>query len=247
LPDSAVTAAVAAAVVFLVGILKGAIGFGFPTVSTPVLALFMDVKTAVALLVVPNIAMDAIQSRRGGSVLVTARRLGLLLLFGAAGMALGTRLLVGLSGRTAMLVLGTFLLFFVLLNVSRVTPRVPPGWERWLSPPIGFLAGVVGGVTNVPGTPLVIYFYALGMAKREFVRSVAFSFIVYKAVQLAALTWYGAFGQALVLPTLGLSAAALGGFAVGLRVQDRLDQRTFNRAVLVFLTVLGVWLVVRAV
>jgi uncharacterized membrane protein YfcA len=43
-----------------------------------------------------------------------------------------------------------------------------------------------------------------------------------------------------------LIAVALGGFAVGLRVQDRLDQRTFNRAVLVFLAVLGVWLLVRA-
>jgi uncharacterized membrane protein YfcA len=207
----------------------------------------MDVKTAVALLVVPNIAMDAIQSRRGGGVLATARRLAALLAFGAAGMVVGTRLLVGLSGRTAMLVLGAFVLSFVLLNVSRLVQRVPAGWERWLSPPIGFLAGVVGGVTNVPGTPLVIYFYALGMEKREFVRSVAFSFIVYKAVQLGALTWYGAFGRTLVLPTLALSAAALGGFAVGLRVQDRLDQRTFNRAVLVFLAILGVWLVVRAI
>jgi len=29
-------------------------------------------------------------------------------------------------------------------------------------------------------------------------------------------------------------------------VQDRLDQRSFNRAVLVFLTLLGAWLVWRA-
>jgi hypothetical protein len=28
-------------------------------------------------------------------------------------------------------------------------------------------------------------------------------------------------------------------------VQDRLDQRTFNRAVLVFLAVLGAWLLIR--
>jgi uncharacterized membrane protein YfcA len=36
------------------------------------------------------------------------------------------------------------------------------------------------------------------------------------------------------------------GFALGLRLQDRLDQRSFNRAVLVFLAVLGVWLVAKA-
>ena len=41
-----------------------------------------------------------------------------------------------------------------------------------------------------------------------------------------------------------LTVVALAGFAVGLRVQDRLDQRTFNRAVLIFLAVLGAWLLV---
>jgi uncharacterized membrane protein YfcA len=44
--------------------------------------------------------------------------------------------------------------------------------------------------------------------------------------------------------SLALTVVALAGFAVGLRVQDRLDQRTFNRAVLVFLAALGVWLLV---
>jgi len=32
----------------------------------------------------------------------------------------------------------------------------------------GFVAGVVGGITNVPGTPLAMYFYALGMSKTDF-------------------------------------------------------------------------------
>ena len=45
---------------------------------------------------------------------------------------------------------------------------------------------------------------------------------------------------------MALTAVALAGFAVGLRVQDRLDQRTFNRVVLVFLAVLGAWLLFRS-
>jgi uncharacterized membrane protein YfcA len=60
------------------------------------------------------------------------------------------------------------------------------------------------------------------------------------------VTWYGLLPWSLVGLSTVLIAIALGGFAVGLRVQDRLDQRTFNRAVLVFLAVLGVWLLVRA-
>ena len=234
------------AVVFLVAILKGAIGFGFPTVSTPVLALFMDVKTAVALLVVPNIVMDGVQARRSGGLAGAARRMATLLAFGAVGTVLGTRLLIMLPAHVAMLVLGAFLVAFVAVSLTRIELRVPPRWEPWLSPPVGFFAGVIGGLTNVPGTPLVVYFFALGLDKREFVRAVAFCFIVYKVVQLGALAWFGAFTGALIVPTLALTVVALGGFFVGLRIQDRLDQRAFNRAVLVFLGLLGIWLVARS-
>jgi len=231
--------------VFAAAFVKGAIGFGFPTLGTPLLALVVDVKTAVAVLVIPNLVMDGLQLRRQGPLGATPRRLAPLLVFTMLGTIVGTKLLVALSGRTATLILGVFVLGFVLLNLARFSPRVPAGWERLLAPPVGLAAGVMGGITNSPGTALALYFVALGMDKREFVRSIAFTFLVVKAVQLASLGWYGLLGWTLVLGSLGLTAAALAGFGLGVRVQDRLDQRAFNRGVLVFLATLGVWLVVR--
>jgi hypothetical protein len=231
--------------VFAAAFVKGAIGFGFPTLGTPLLALVVDVKTAVAALVIPNLVMDGLQLRRQGPLGATPRRLAPLLVFTMLGTIVGTKLLVTLSGRTATLILGAFVLGFVALDLARFSPRVPTGWERLLAPPVGLAAGVMGGITNAPGTALALYFVALGMDKREFVRSIAFTFLVVKAVQLAALGWYGLLGWPLVLGSLGLTAAALAGFGLGLRVQDRLDQRAFNRGVLVFLATLGAWLVVR--
>jgi len=205
----------------------------------------VDVKTAVAALVIPNLVMDGLQLRRQRPLGATPRRLAPLLVFTMLGTIVGTKLLVTLSGRTATLILGAFVLGFVLLDLARFSPRVPAGWERLLAPPVGLAAGVMGGITNAPGTALALYFVALGMDKREFVRSIAFTFLVVKAVQLASLGWYGLLGWPLVLGSLGLTAAGLAGFGLGVRVQDRLDQRAFNRGVLVFLATLGVWLVVR--
>ncbi len=230
---------------FAAAFVKGAIGFGFPTLGTPLLALVVDVKTAVAVLVIPNLVMDGLQLRRQGPLGATPRRLAPLLVFTMLGTIVGTKLLVALSGRTATLILGVFVLGFVLLDLARFSPRVPAGWERLLAPPVGLAAGVMGGITNAPGTALALYFVALGMDKHEFVRSIAFTFLVVKGVQLASLGWYGLLGWTLVLGSLGLTAAALAGFGLGVRVQDRLDQRAFNRGVLVFLATLGVWLVVR--
>jgi uncharacterized membrane protein YfcA len=209
------------------------------------LALVVDVKTAVAALVIPNLVMDGLQLRRQGPLGATPRRLAPLLVFTMLGTIVGTKLLVVLSGRTATLILGAFVLGFVALDLARFSPRVPAGWERLLAPPVGLAAGVMGGITNAPGTALALYFVALGMDKREFVRSIAFTFLVVKAVQLASLGWYGLLGWPLVLGSLGLTAAGLAGFGLGVRVQDKLDQRAFNRGVLVFLATLGVWLVVR--
>jgi uncharacterized protein len=225
---------------------KGAIGFGFPTLGTPLLTLLVDVKTAFLVLIVPNIVMDGVQFARSGAPRATVRRMTPVVVFGAFGTVVGTHLLAMLASRTVMLILGAFILTFVALSVTRLSPRLPARWEPWASPVVGFAAGVIGGVTNVPGTPLVLYFYALGLGKREFVSAVAFTFVLYKLVQLGAVTWYRLMSLELLGWSALLTAAALGGFAVGLRVQDRMEPRVFNRAVLGFLAVLGVWLVARS-
>jgi hypothetical protein len=234
-----------AAVVLVAAFIKGAIGFGFPALGTPLLSLAVDVKTAVVLLILPNIVMDGIQFVRRGTPLATVRRFGLLLASGGVGMVLGTRVLTLLSPRAATLILGLFVLAFVILNATGLSPKVPAHWEPWLSPPAGFVAGVIGGVTNAPAPALVLYFHGIGLSKHDFISSVAFTFFFYKLVQLGAVTWYGLLPWSLLWVSMALTGVALAGFAVGLRVQDRLDQRTFNRAVLVFLAVLGAWLLIR--
>jgi uncharacterized membrane protein YfcA len=239
------TPILALAAVLLAAFIKGAIGFGFPTLGTPLLALFIDVKTAVALLIVPNIVMDAIQFVRGGAPVLTVRRFASLVVFGAFGMVAGTKLLVMLPPGRLLVIMGGFVLLFVVLNVTRFSPRLPPGWEPWMSPVAGFVGGVVGGVTNVPGTLVIIYFYSLRLAKAEFVSSVAFSFFVYKLVQLGSMAWFGLFTWPVLGASAALALAGLGGFALGLRVQDRLEQQAFNRVVLGFLALLGAWLVIR--
>lgn len=232
--------------VLLAAFVKGSIGFGFPTLGTPLLSLVTDVQTAVVLLIVPNITMDGLQLARLGTPRAVARRFAALLVTGAAGTLIGTRLLVGLSPHTATLILGAVIVLYVAASITGLAPRVAPRWEGIVSPVVGFVAGVVGGVTNVPGTPLVMYFNALGLAKREFVAAVAFTFIVYKLVQLGAVVYFGLLSWELAGWSVALTVVALGGFWVGLRVQDRLDPRSFNRVVLGFLAVLGLWLAVRS-
>ena len=232
--------------VLVAAFVKGAVAFGFPLVATPLLALVFGVKTAVAVSIIPNIVMDGVQLVRRGEAPATVRRLATLIATSVVGMWLGTHLLAVLPARIATLVLGVFVLAFGAVTAFGLAPRVSPRWERWLSPPVGLVAGVLGGLTNVPGTPLVLYFVALGMDKYELVRAIALSFIVVKLVQLGAVVWYGFLDLRLLGISLGMTLVALGGFAIGLRLQDWLPARAFHHAVLGFLVLIGVWLIVRS-
>jgi uncharacterized protein len=236
----------AALAIVVASFVKGAIAFGFPLVATPLLALALDVKTAVAVSIVPNIVMDSIQVVRRGGVLASVRRMAVLLVFGILGTFVGTRLLAVLPPAAATLVLGCFVLVFVAMNAIGLKPRVPVSWERWLSPPVGLAAGILGGLTNVPGTPLVLYFTALGMDKHEFVRSAALTFMIYKLIQLVATAYYGLLTWPLIGASFVLTAVALASFYVGLKLQDYLPERTFNRIVIGFLALLGVSLIARS-
>lgn len=239
------TVAVGVLSVLLGAFVKGAIAFGFPTIATPLFALVVDVRTAVAILILPNLAMDVIQSMRRPGLGHALSRHAPLYVAGIVGTFAGTYWLRRLSDRQAMLVLGAFVVAFVALSAARVSVRVNPRWERHLAVPVGVLAGVMGGITNAHGTPLVIYFYALGLQKADFVRAIALAFIIYKAAQLVAVTQAGIMTVQLFALSVAATAVALAAFWLGLRVQDRMNQRAFNRAILCMLAVLGGLLVFR--
>ena len=136
-----------AAVVLVAAFIKGAIGFGFPALGTPLLSLVVDVKTAVVVLILPNIVMDGIQFARRGAPLAIVRRFGVLLLAGALGVVLGTHVLVLLSPRAATPSQDR--------RPDRTTPVVARGVRRepWRSPrAAGGGAGAVPSGRSPAGT-----------------------------------------------------------------------------------------------
>src|SRR5256714_4742526 len=169
--------------VFVAGTVKATAGIGCPTLANPVHSLAVDVKTGVFVLILPNIVMDGLQFARCGARTASIRRLLPLLVGGAVGTVIGTRLLVVLPTRAVLLLLGGFVLAFVALNATRFSPRLPPSWEPWAGPLAGFVAGVGGGRTDGPGTPPAVYLYALGLSKAGFLAPTAFTFLIYKLVQ----------------------------------------------------------------
>jgi hypothetical protein len=225
---------------------KGAVGFGYPLIATPLLALATDVRTAVAVLVIPNILMDGVQTVRRPGVMAALRRHAPLIVTGIIGTVVGTQFLAVVSTRGLLLTLGVTLLVFVALSVARPAWRISPGSERLLAPVVGFSAGTLGGLINTPSVALTPYYYAIGLPKAEFVRAISGTFLVFKLTQLAAVWQVGLVDRRILLPWLAATLVSFAGFRLGLRAQDRIPQATFNRAVLALLAVVAAAMLVRA-
>jgi uncharacterized membrane protein YfcA len=200
----------------------------------------------VVVLLIPNIVMDTVQAVRHPGLRPAARRHAGLIVTGIVGTVLGTQFLMIVSPRVLLALLGAVVLAGVLVSLARPTWRVPARWEPVTSPVVGLVVGVLGGVTNVPGTPLALYFHALGLAKAEFVRALALTFLVFKAVQLGAIWQVGLLEPRLLGLSVGATVVSLVAFRLGLWAQDRVPAEMFQRAVLSFLGVLSVAMLLRA-
>ena len=203
---------------------KGLTGMGFPLIATPMIALLLDIRTAVIILVIPNILMDLTLAVRSTSSTNFFRRYSWLLLMTAVGVFLGTKTLVMLPLWVLNLSLAVMILIFVGSNLFHLNYQVSPLLEGILSPIAGFVGGFLNGMTNVGAPATAVYLYSLRLPKSEFIKSIATIFIVSKIVQLIAITTWNLFNPLNLRLSVYVTLFIMAGFYLGLKTQDRVNQ-----------------------
>ena len=240
------TILIVAAVFLFAGFIKGVIGVGMPTIALALLAATLGLKAGMALLVVPTVITNIWQALSGGGAPAMARRLWPFL----ATAFVATWFGVGLLARTdAALLLGLLgLLLCAYSGISLATPQIPqPGrHERWLSPGVGAVSGLLTGMTGSSIVPGVLYLQTLGLGRDGLVQAIGIALTFAMLALGISLA-----GHNLLPPSLGvLSAAALvpalAGMAVGRIARKRIPEVAFRRIFFAGLLLLGVYLAVRA-
>ena len=225
---------------------KGATGLGFPLIATPMVALLLDIRIAVTILILPNLLMDVTQVFRDGFPHATLRRFRSMVGLTIIGVFLGTMLLVRTPLWVLNFCLGLMVIVFVASNLLQFDFTISPAREKLLSPIFGFVSGFLNGLTNAAGPTLAIYFYSLKLEKRFFVKSIATIFCITKVAQLIAVSTWNLFNWHTLTLSIQVVLFTLIGFFAGMITQDRVNQKTFNRGLLVLLTVIGIVLIARA-
>lgn len=242
--DVYILAAIVASVFVLAGFVKGVVGLGLPTVAMALLALAMPPAQAAALLVVPSALTNVWQFLSGpsGSRTRLLRRLWPMMLASFTVTAVTAGWLLAQRPGAAAAALGAALAVYALMGLAEIRFDVPARLERYLSPAVGAVTGLVTAGTGTLVVPAVPYLQAMSLDADDLVQALGLSFSVSTLALAVALLQAGVFD----LATAGGSALALlpalAGMAAGQWLRRRIAARTFRRCFFAALLVLGVHL-----
>lgn len=218
-----------ALVCLISGFAHGALGFGFPLVATPLVALVIDMKSAITLLAPVTLALVVISALRGASLSELVRRYWFMPVGIAAGAWLGTMVLLAAPPEPFMLVLALVLVLY--LNLDRVGRGQSATVQRLRAPfgfAFAFLAGIFEAIANVAGPILFVYFMLLGAAPAQVVQTLNMCFTVGKGSQVLTLAAAGALSSATWAAVAGLTVPSVAALVAGMRVRDRIDAQTYR-------------------
>lgn len=238
--------AVIAAAFLVAGFVKGVVGLGLPVISIAILAATIGLKSAVALFLIPAMATNLWQAFSGGNFVVLLKRLWPLLIMAMIGIWFGVKVLVVADSNVLSIALGTILVIYTVIGLTRAEMPKPGRLEPWLTPVMGATGGVLFGMTGNFMVPGVLYIQSLGLGRDMFVQALGLTFLVISTTLAIALQRHAL----MPLETVMLSAFALLPTAVGVftgqRLRKRLSEAQFRRIVFVAMGMAGIYMIVRS-
>lgn len=238
--------AACAAAMLAGGLVKGVVGIGLPLVALPIMANFIPIPKAIALLILSSFATSVWQSADGGLFTPSVKRFWPLLIGIAVGVAISVKALATFDVKLLYLILGAIVTIFASLLHRQLVFPVTPRAERWAAPLTGVVAGLIGGLSMLFGPIYAVYLSGLKLGKESFVAAISLFNVWATIVLAAAMAKYSLFGGAdLVASLLALIPSSVG-VLLGTKLRHRINEDVFRKALAVVLFLIGLNLVRRA-
>ena len=226
-------------VFLLAGGVKGVVGLGLPTVAIALLSAAFGIEAALPLLVIPSFVTNVWQGAIGGHALALLRRFGVALAVIPAAAWIGHHYVFIAAPEAMERVLGAVLILYAGTGLARARFTVPAGAERFATPIVGVLNGLVTGVTGTFAVPLVMYLEALGLDRDQLVQMMGIAFSVSTAALAGVLIAHGAYRIDVGYVSAAAVLPALAGMAAGARLRARLTPDAFRGWLLAALGLIG--------
>jgi hypothetical protein len=225
--------------------IKGLTGIGFSTSCLPIMALRLDLKIAIPLVIVPSIVSNLVVMFQAGRFREAVSRFWPLYLASMPGLIIGLTILFTIDVDIAKAILGLVLISYALWALRSKTFLLSVEWERLLKIPAGFCTGFVNGLTGSQVMPVLPYLLSLNLNKNAFVQSINISFTLSSLIMLIGMNRLGHLSLDILLTAFCGLLPVLLTVPVAGRLQSRLTGAFHRTLVLTFLLVMGLILLVK--
>lgn len=218
------------AVVVAAGVVQGALGLGFPTVATPLIAAVTDIRTAIIIVLLPCIATVIASLVRTGFLRQALAEFWMMPIYMFVGASIGTRLFIAYPHFPyALLLAGVIVIYLNLERIGRGELKFVRDRRLAFGALFGVVAGLSEGTANVAAPPLVVYYLSIGTQPTLIVQALNICFLTGKSTQLATLASAGGVTMTQWAMTLPLAVVAAGGALYGVGIRNRIDAPTYKR------------------
>ena len=234
-------------IIFFSSLVHGSIGFGFPMIATPLLAMVTDMKTAILYIAIPTLLINLISIYSEGNFLQAVKKFYPLALIGMIGSAIGTQILIYSSSELFKLLLAFSIFLYLFIQKFKIQMH----WireKKIISMVVfGLFAGIIGGLTNVMASILIIYSLESKHTKKEVIQSTNLCFLFGKVIQIVLFTLHCSFNQELLTISFSSLVVVLFAMFIGLRVKDKILQESYRKVVKVVLFLIACVLVFQTI
>jgi uncharacterized membrane protein YfcA len=218
------------AVVILSGFVQGALGLGFPTLATPLIAVVTDIRTAVIIVLLPCLGAIAMGLARSGHLRETLAQFWMMPIYMLIGAAIGTRIFIAYPEFPYALLLAALIVVYLNLErIGRGESRYMRERRNLFGCVFGVTAGVTEGTANVAAPALVVYYLAIAVQPTLLAQALNICFFTGKSTQFVTLASAGGVTATQWAMTLPLAVVAAAGTVYGIAIRNRIDAATYKR------------------
>lgn len=230
-------------ILFFSAIVQGSIGFGFPLISTPLLAMITDLKTAILYVAIPTLLINIISIFSEGNFLQAIKRFYPIALIAMIGSAIGTQILVYSNSDFFKLLLAISIFFYLFIRNFKFEMKWVNKKPRLSIGIFGFVSGMLGGLANGMSPVLIIYSLESKHTKKEVIQSSNLCFLFGKIAQVMIFMINGEFTKEVLNISMLSLMVVFVAVIIGIKIRNKIPQDNYNKIIKVFLFLLAITLV----
>ena len=226
-----------AAIVFIAGIARGCIGFGFSALVVASSSFWLEVKYVVVMVIIMELIASLIMVRKVTSE-IDYKLLKILSISAVISSIVGVWVLANIDSSLHQIMMSTYLLAVALFTLFKFTFKKPINNFRIYV--IGFIAGFYNGFAGIGGIFVAAMLTSSNIQVKNIRATMVVYFFIIEATFFTSAYLNNLYSKEVFYTSILLSIPMLVGIIIGSKLFSVLPEKTLKKIVLVSLLVLSI-------